>query len=274
MDSMNPREGTKERLKTGLFIQGRGFSPPGGFTLVEVMVTLTILGLIFLVIFGAFRLGLSAWDKGEFIKEEFQKVRISSQIISRQFKSIVPYKIKSQKIDADYLAFEGKPRYVRFVSAFSLRAKQPEGLVYAIYEFREGGSEGGSLILYEQRALNKDFMEEPPPEELAVALFEGITDVRFEYYQEADLEKNLTGGWEEEWNTRDKKELPKALKMTVTPKKGQGAKEEAPFTILTPIPSYRYEAVKLTGSKGGATPQAPRAPTAPGVRPRPPVPGA
>jgi hypothetical protein len=113
-------------------------------------------------------------------------------------------------------------------------------------------------------------MEEPPPEELAVALFEGITDVRFEYYQEADLEKNLSGGWEEEWNTRDKKELPKALKMTVIPRRGQGIREESPFTILTPIPSYRYEAVKLTGSKGGA----PRSPQSPAARPRPPGPGA
>jgi len=266
---MSWKEGGRERLKRGSFIQGREFFPAWGFTLVEVMVTLAILGLILLVVFGAFRLGLSAWDKGEFIKEEYQKMRISSQIISRQFKSIVPYKIKSQKADADYLAFEGKPRYIRFVSAFSLRAKQPEGLVYAIYMFQEGGNEGGRLVLYEQRALNKDFMEELPPEESGVALFEGISDVRFEYYQQEDLEKNLTGGWEEEWNTRDKKELPKALKMSVIPKKGQGAKEEAPFTILAPIPAYRYEAVKLTGSKGGT----PKAPQAPGVSPKPPVPG-
>jgi len=267
---MKRREGAREGLKKGLLTQGGEFFPAWGFTLVEVMVTLAILGLILVVVFGAFRLGLSAWDKGEFIKEEYQKVRISSQIISRQFKSIVPYKIKSQKVDGDYLAFEGKPQYVRFVSALSLRARQPEGLVYAIYEFREGGSEGGRLVLYEQRALNKDFMEEPPPEELGVALFEGISDVRFEYYQEPDSEKNLTGGWEEEWNTREKKELPKALKMTITPKKGQGIKEEFPFSILTPIPSYRYEAVKLSGSKAG-TPQAPRVPV---TRPGPPRPGA
>jgi general secretion pathway protein J len=268
---MKRREKAGEKLTGGGFTPAGGFFPAWGFTLVEVMVTMAIFGLILLVVFGAFRLGLSAWDKGEFIKEEFQKVRVSSQIISRQFKSIIPYKIKSQKADADYLAFEGKPRYVRFVSAFSLRAKQPEGLVYAIYLFREGGSEGGSLVLYEQRALNKDFMEETPPEELGVALFEGISDVRFEYYQEADLEKNVTGGWEEEWNTRDKKELPKALRMTVIPKKGQGTREEYAFTVLTPIPCYRYEAVKMTGSKGG-TPQTPQPPL---ITPRrPPGPGA
>jgi len=254
---MHLRNGTNARVKKDLEF----FSNPG-FTLVEVMVTLAILGFILLIIFGAFRLGLSAWEKGEFIKEEYQKLRIASQMISRQFKSIVPYKIKSQKAEGDYLAFEGKAHTLKFVSSFSLKAKQPEGFVWAVYEFREGGNEGGHLVLYEQRALNKDFMEEPPPEELAVSLFEGIAEVRFEYYQEADAEKNQAGEWVEEWNTREQKELPKALRMTLTPKKGQGNKEEAPFTILTPIPSYRYEAVQLTASKGG-TPQAPQRPQRP-----------
>ena len=36
-----------------------------GFTLLEMVVTLTILGFILLIILGAFRLGLSAWEKGE-----------------------------------------------------------------------------------------------------------------------------------------------------------------------------------------------------------------
>ena len=256
-DSMDLRSRTRAGVRKDF-----EFFPNQGFTLVEVMVTLSILGFILLIIFGAFRLGLSAWERGEFIKEEYQKLRIASQMISRQFKSIVPYKIKSKKAEGDYLAFEGKAHTLKFVSSFSLKARQPEGFVLAVYEFREGGNEGGRLVLYEQRALNKDFMEEPPPEELAVSLFEGIAEVRFEYYQEADAEKNQAGGWVEEWNAREQKELPKALRMTLTPKKGQGKKEEAPFTILTPIPSYRYEAVQLTPSKGG-TPQAPQRPQRP-----------
>jgi general secretion pathway protein J len=261
---MNRKDGARAALNTGLFIQGRGSFSAWGFTLVEVMVTLAILGLILLVVFGAFRLGLSAWEKGEFIKEEYQKVRIASQIISRQFKSIVPYRVRTQKAEGDYLAFEGKAHTLKFVSAFPLKAKQPEGFVYVVYEFREGGIEGGRLVLYEQRALNKDFMEEPPLEDSGVALFEGIAEVRFDYYQEADTEKNQPGGWVEEWNAREKKELPKALRMTLIPRKEPGKKEEPPFTILNPLPSYRYEAVKLTPSKGG-TPQAPRRP--PGAGP-------
>ena len=215
-----------------------------GFTLLEVIVTLTILGFILLIIFGAFRLGLSAWERGETTREEYQKLRAVSQLISRQIKSIVPYKIKTQKAEGDYLAFEGKPHSLRFISALSLKARQPGGFVYVIYEFKEGGKEGGRLILYEQRVLNKDFFEENPEEELGVSLFEGISNIRFEYFREEDLSKNRTEDWVEEWNAKEEKELPKALKMTITYKNGKNEKEEIPLTILAAIAANQFEEVK------------------------------
>ena len=212
-----------------------------GFTLIEVIVTLTVLSFILLIIFGAFRLGLSAWERGESIKEEYQKVRIITQLISQQIKSIVPYKIKTQKAEGNYLAFEGKAHSLKFVSALPIKAKQPEGFVYAIYEFKEGGSEGGRLVLYEQRVLNKDFFSEEPKEELAVSLLEGISNVRFEYYQEADPVKNRKEEWIEEWNVKEEKELPRALRMTITHPNYRQA-----IILLASIPSYRFEEVRTT----------------------------
>lgn len=226
-----------------------------GFTLLEVMITLAIMGLMLLIIFGAFRLGLSAWERGDAIKENYQKLRIVSQLISRQIKSAVPYKIKSQKAEGDYLAFEGQRHSLKFVSALSLKVQQPAGFIYTIYEFQEGGKGGGRLVLYEQRALNKDFMEDKPKEELGVDLFEGVSDVRFEYYRDENPEKTRSAEWVEEWNTKEEKELPKALKVTLIPKKEVGKKEEPPIVILASLPSNRYEEVKASPSRRMLPPQ-------------------
>ena len=215
-----------------------------GFTLLEVIVTLTILGFILLIIFGAFRLGLSSWERGESTREDYQKVRTVTQMISRQIKSVVPYKVKSKKAEGDYLAFEGKVRSLKFVSAFPLKAKQPEGLVYGIYEFREGEKEGGRLILYEQRVLNKDLFEETPKEESGATLIEGISKVQFEYYREGDPEKNRSEGWVEEWDTKEEKELPKAIRMTLTFKNGKGEGREFSMKLLASIPANRFEDTK------------------------------
>jgi general secretion pathway protein J len=216
-----------------------------------MVVTLTILGFILLIIFGAFRLGISAWEKGESSREEYQKVRAVSQLVSRQLKSMVPYKIKTEKAEGDYLAFEGSARSLKFVSALSMKAKQPEGFVYAIYEFKDGGNEGGRLVVYEQRVLiRKNFFEERPNEESGVPLIEGISDIRFEYYQEEDSLKNRKEGWVEEWNAKEEKELPRAVRMTVTYKSEQSEKEETPMTLLASVSANRFEDVKPVPSGG------------------------
>ena len=229
-----------------------------GFTLIEVVITLTVLGFILLMISGTFRLGISAWERGESTRDEYQKVRIISQLISQQIKSAVPYKIKTQQAEGNYLAFEGKAQKVKFVSTLPIKGRHSGGWVYSIYEFKEGGREGGQLVLYEQRVLNKNFFEEDPEEELAVSLLEGVSSVRFEYYREEDSEKNQTGGWVEEWNAKEEKGLPRMFRMTILQKKGEKGAKELPITVAAFLPAYQFEEVRTgvirrtvpTGSPG------------------------
>jgi hypothetical protein len=129
------------------------------------------------------------------------------------------------------------------VSALPIKGKQPGGFVYAIYEFKEEGSEGGRLILYEEKALNKDFFAEEPKEERAVSLLEGVSSVRFEYFREEDPLNNQQEEWVEKWNAKDEKRLPKALKMTIIRKNQQG-KEEPPITVFASLPAFRFEEVR------------------------------
>jgi general secretion pathway protein J len=249
---MDQRNKPNVRFDKVMIASGGKVYSTTGFTLVEVMVTLTILGFVLLMIFGAFRLGLSSWERGESIKEEYQKVRILSQLISQQIKSIVPYKIKTKKAEGDYLAFEGKRHSLRFVSALPLKTKQAEGFVYVVYEFKERrGEEEGAFVLYEQKALNRDFFEEEVKEELGITLLEGVTDIRFEYYQEENPDKNQKEGWVEEWNAKEVKAFPKSLKMTILQKNGKSRGEEIPITLVASLPAYQFEEVRTVPARFG-----------------------
>ena len=217
---------------------------PSGFTLLEVIVTMTILGFILVIIFGAFRLGLSAWDRGERTREEYQRQRTATQLISRQIKSAVPYRVKTEKAEGNYIAFEGDVHSLKFVSTLSLRAMRPEGFVFAIYEFKTGGAETGRLVVYEKKVVNKDFFEEGPKEDQGVSVLEGLSDVRFEYFREEDKEKTRPEAWLEEWSAKEEKELPSALRMTLTFKNEKSEKEEAPLVLLSAITANRFEDVK------------------------------
>ncbi len=228
----------KRSVKKISFSRGQ----PSGFTLMEVMVTFTILGFIILMVFGVFRLGLSAWEKGESTKDEYQRMRIASQLISQQLKSIFPYKIKSEKAEGDFLAFEGSARSVKFVSTLSLKSRKPSGLVYVVYEFEEGGKGGGRLLIYERRVTTKNFMEEETPSEEKVSLFQDLSDVRFEYYREEDPDNNRAGGWVEEWNAKEEKDLPKGIRVHLVPLDTGKQNEAGSFPLITAsLPANRYE---------------------------------
>jgi general secretion pathway protein J len=225
------------------------------------MVALTILGFIILMVSGTFRLGLSSWERGDSIKEDYQKIRMISQLLSRQIKSAVPYKFRTQKAEGDYLAFDGKAHSLRFVSALAMKAKRPEGFVYVVYQFKDEGEKKGRLVLYEQRASNRNFFEDDLKEDSAMTLFEGVSQVRFEYYKEANQEKNQKEEWVEEWNIKEEKDLPKALRMTVSYWNEKG-KDETPISLLAPIAAYQFEEVR-TGPLGLRTRTIQMGPTGP-----------
>ncbi len=231
-----------------------------GFTLLEVMVTLTILGFILLMVSGTFRLGLSSWERGDAVKEDYQKVRMVSQLVSRQIKSAVPYKVRTEKAEGNYVAFDGKAHSLRFVSALPIKARRPEGFVYVVYQFRDEGSKKGRFVLYEQRALNRDFFEDDLNEDAAVTLFEGISQMSFEYYREPDAEKNRPEEWVEEWNAKDEKELPKALRMKVTYWNERDKEESLPITVLASISANKFEELRTgpTGTMRRMTPTGPQ----------------
>ena len=210
-----------------------------GFTLLELIVTFTILSLVVVMVLGALRLGSASWEKGEDRAEKYQKKRIIFDLLSQQMKSSFPYRIKSQKAEADYLAFLGEGNSLRFVSAFSLRARKQEGLVFVIYKVEEERSSGKVIKVYEKRVLNKNFLEETPDEEQFLTLMDGLSDLKFEYFDEGEGE-DATGEWGESWDAKEKKSLPSQVKITVTWKEKKEELEIA-LPILVSLPARVYD---------------------------------
>jgi prepilin-type N-terminal cleavage/methylation domain-containing protein len=79
----------------------------GGFTLLEVIIAITILSLIMVIIGSAFRLGIQAWGRGEKETEDGQRLRALSSLLSQQLKSIYPYRINPEDKDGVLLYKEG-----------------------------------------------------------------------------------------------------------------------------------------------------------------------
>src|SRR5262245_50102927 len=87
-----------------------------GFTLIEVVLALTIFALMGAILYGAFSLGHSAVEKSEANATRNQKRRAITELLSNYIRSAFPYKTSAQD---PTVFFRGEVDAVTFVSAYS-----------------------------------------------------------------------------------------------------------------------------------------------------------
>ena len=168
-----------------------------GFTLLELIVSMTILSLIAVIIGTGFRLGLKAWEKGDDETESVQTMRVLSGLISQQLKSSYPYKIKID--DKNVVAFKGGPDSMIFVT--TLAGPYPGGFKWVRYLHRDG------VLYYKEGPLpDKELLDNVPGDE--EILETEVKDVSFQYYSKDEDE------WKESWDFSDR--LPMAVKVRVS----------------------------------------------------------
>ena len=81
-------------------------SREAGFTLLELLISMTILALIFVTVLGAIQIGSKSWESGEQRAEENQRTRTLFDTLARDLTMLYPLRVKDQ--DRDIVAFRGK----------------------------------------------------------------------------------------------------------------------------------------------------------------------
>ena len=155
-----------------------------GFTLLELIVSLTILGVIVTIVLGAMRIGVRAWEKGEGDIENQQRCRIVLDRIGQQMASMVVPVDVPQAEAAKYL-LKGDAASVEFVSSISLMPENRSGLVYVKYEVRTDGEGERSLSCYEQSLARRspDPLENIIEEDNFQVLLPHLKECGFAYFK-------------------------------------------------------------------------------------------
>jgi len=172
-----------------------------GFTLIEVIISITILSLITVIIGSAFRLGIQAWEKGEKETGDAQQLRVLSSLLSQQLKSLYPYRIKIEDMDEDVVAFKGEPDSITFVT--TLTDSSYGGLKWVQYIFREG------VLLYKEGLLpDKKFEEHIKDKNKEEIVDTNIDNFQFSYLAPDDDE------WADSWD--DEEDVPGSVRINLS----------------------------------------------------------
>ncbi|MBL8525338.1 MAG: prepilin-type N-terminal cleavage/methylation domain-containing protein, partial [Betaproteobacteria bacterium] len=96
-----------------------------GFTLLELLVGLTLLGVLMILVYSALNMGLRAWDTGDARAAEAAHQRIVQTFLRREMEQIFP--VRWRGIPESKIAFEGAKGELRFVTALNLGAAAKDG---------------------------------------------------------------------------------------------------------------------------------------------------
>ena len=246
-----------------LTVPGTRGRAEAGVTLLELLVSITIVALLAATVLFAWRVGVSAWEKVGTQLEKGRGVLAAHQLLQEQIASMVPYEAWPEQ-RGRVVFFQGEAETARFVSRYSLTHRAASGLY--LIEYHVAAQQGGTkqLLLKETPvrgneelgALIRDIESHPegvrlrlPPFERdpeTVVLLEGLQECRFEYYRLAST--GAQGIWTDEWVNRPN-EVPPAMRIHAAASGDAG--ELAPVTIVAAVRnSVRWRPLGILGILG------------------------
>jgi hypothetical protein len=185
----------------------------GVFTLIEVVVSMTLMALVSVVVLAALRNSLTIWEKGTGHLDRLHRAHVVHEVLYEQIRSAIPfgYTIKVGEAAIRLLGFEGDRNHIRFVSRNSFK-DGPNGIPRWV-EIRwlanlQNGT--GDLTAEERRILSPD--NNPDSN---VYLRENLlraNDCSFDFLKSSGPTE--PAAWTQDWQPPKDATLPRAVRLT------------------------------------------------------------
>jgi len=202
-----------------------------GLTLIELILTLSILALAGVLVSGALATSLRAWQSGFSRGREELVARIVLERIAAQLRSAVASPARLTQQDA--VAFEAKEHALRFVTCAAAGAP-PVQVSYAL----EDGPDGARLVYREYPWPDKDFFGEHRPrrEEAIPAVVDfAVSVVRMPDNETPEGDQPQGTQPQGEWSPLDQM-LPKSVAVEISlPGDGEPKVHRVSVTLPTQV---------------------------------------
>jgi general secretion pathway protein J len=177
-------------------VRGKRSSGAAGFTLVELLLALSLMSMLLALAYGGLRASTRAADKGQAILEDSSRIRMAHQFVRKQLNQMAPLAFVVSADQQDRTVFAGDARKIRYVSPMPgyLGFGGPQVQELAIIS----GDDGDQLVL--SHALLQGFEEQDLYVRDPIVLLEHIEFAEFSFLGRDEFGE-LTGWinyWEQE----------------------------------------------------------------------------
>lgn len=174
-----------------------------GFTLIEVLIGMTLLSVMVCLLFAGLRIAAESWHAGERKIAEVNQKAVAYQFFKHHLTAVQPLAMPGD--ESGKPVFQGDRRQLRFLAAMPASAARTGLQIFDVY--RPPGHPEQVLVGLTPYWNEPDSVRAEQPE----ILLDGVADLNFAYFGQTDEKE--PGQWHDEWHAVDR--LPALVKISV-----------------------------------------------------------
>jgi len=178
-----------------------------GFTLIEVLIAMTLLSIMVVLLFSSLKICADSWEKGESKITDVNEVAVVYNFFQRHLSEAKPLWNDLSSEEERTFSFQGKAQSLQFISAFPASAGR-SGLQLFSLDLQEEDNDQVikvTITPFFPVAEGSEWQKED------VTLIKHVNDFSLAYFGSDDGVSE--GNWEEEW--LDKEVLPRLVKINI-----------------------------------------------------------
>lgn len=182
------------------------------FTLIEVLMAMSLLGVMVVLLFGTLKISAESWEKGDSKIAEVNEMAVVYNFFRRHLLTSKPLWDDFTEPGVRVLGFQGNVQSLQFVSAFPASAERAGTQLFTVKyqdQFEPASVEVSITPFYPAN----DGAQLPKDE---VTLIKGVSHFELAYYGESAETGQVA--WHDHW--LDQEALPKMVKVDISLTKG------------------------------------------------------
>lgn len=196
-----------------------------GFTLIELIIAMTLIGMALAIGFSALRLAARSMESTDRLVNDLEELRVARAVVQRQLSQALPLR---ESLAERQLNFDGESQQVEFIAPAPWQEERMAGLYRYRLRLAARGDKQGLLLEYQpyQPGTPRDW----PRNAESTLLVSNIKECEFSYFGSGQGEVDE---WQSNWQRMER--MPRMVRIAML----RSAADEAPLELVVALPVER-----------------------------------